>query len=238
VADAGVFITGTDTGVGKTFVACALVAAARARGQRVAVLKPIETGCRQNGPDLVPADAVALGRAAGSEQSVASLCLYRFAPPVAPSVAARRTSTKIDLDHIVAHARDLRTTTDFFLVEGAGGLLVPLDEHHTMADLVVRLALPIVVVARAALGTINHTLLTIEAARQRGLHILGVVLNRTDPRPGPDDPDNGAEITRFAGVPILGTLPHVPAVGPDTAPYAAADLAQRHLDLSAILGPE
>ena len=167
-ARAGVFVTGTDTGVGKTVVACALVRALRARGIGAGAMKPIETGVGPAGPT----DAIALRDAAGARDPLADVCPQAFALAAAPAVAGAVDLAAID----AAHAR-LLARHEFLVVEGAGGLLVPIDAQRTMADLVQRFALPLLIVARAALGTINHTRLTLEAARARGLRIAGVVIN-------------------------------------------------------------
>jgi dethiobiotin synthetase len=168
----GVFVTGTDTGVGKTVVACALVRGLRARGVAVAAMKPIETGVGAGGP----ADAIALRCAAGERDPLDDVCPVRFALPAAPLAAGRAEGRGVDLAAIdAAHAR-LRARCAFLVVEGAGGLLVPATEQLSMADLAQRFALPLWIVARAALGTINHTRLTLEAARGRGLRVAGVVI--------------------------------------------------------------
>jgi dethiobiotin synthetase len=191
------FVTGTDTGVGKTTISVGILSALRTRGKRVAALKPVETGC-----DPDPCDALALQAATGQP---APPVLYRFALPVAPAVAARRAGVRIELETIrQAMPRDV----DLLLVEGAGGLLVPYTDDLLAADLARVLELPLLIVARASLGTINHTLLTIFEARRRGLTIAGVILNRVVAARGADEDDNASEIERLASVPILGTVPH------------------------------
>src|SRR5262249_12002381 len=155
-------ITGTDTGVGKTSVTCALATVLRARGKRVVCAKPIESG----GGD----DAHRIAWAAGHPP----ICLYPFAAPVAPRAAAEATGGPLDLPAI---ARALAEHPhDTMRVEGAGGLLCPLGGTRTIADLAAELALPLLVVARAGLGTINHTLLTVSEARRRGLALAGVII--------------------------------------------------------------
>ena len=175
-----IFVTGTDTAAGKTHVTRALAAAARAAGLRVRVCKPIETGC-ERGPDgeLVPADALALAAAAGDDAPVTRLCPWRFALPAAPEVAAAAEGVTIALEPIADALTRAAKDADLLLVEGAGGLLVPIREGLDMAGLAARFDLPVIVVARAALGTINHTLLTLEAARARELRVLGVVVSHT-----------------------------------------------------------
>ena len=172
-ARAGVFVTGTDTGVGKTVVACALVRALRARGIDAGAMKPIETGVGPGGP----ADAIALRAAAGERDPLADVCPQRFALAAAPEVAARADGRAVDLAAIDAAWLRLCARREFLVVEGAGGLLVPIAAQFSMADFAARLALPVLVVARAALGTINHTRLTLAAARARGLRVAGVVIS-------------------------------------------------------------
>lgn len=213
VGGSAYFVTGTDTGVGKTTVGRALLAAATARGLRTRCFKPAESGCARV-PDgtLVPRDAESLWEATDRSQLPESACLYRFEEPVAPGVAAARLGTSIDLGAIArALAAIQAAAPDFLLVEGAGGLLVPLGTGKNIADLAVLLGLPLLIVARPTLGTINHTLLTIEAARSRGLSVEGVIFSCGSADVEVDAIDsNAAEIREGSGVPVLGTLPHQP----------------------------
>jgi dethiobiotin synthetase len=173
-----IFVTGTDTGAGKTAVACAIARAARAAGLRVRVLKPIETGCARGASgELVPADALSLAEAAGDDSPVTRLCPFRFALPAAPEVAAAAEGVTIELGPIADAFALAAKDADLLLVEGAGGLLVPIRPDLDMAGLAARFGLPLVVAARAALGPINHTLLTLEAARARNLRVLGVAVS-------------------------------------------------------------
>jgi dethiobiotin synthetase len=201
----GYFVTGTDTGVGKTRVTCALAAELRARGRRVIAAKPIESG---GGGD---ADSIA--RAAGHPP----ICLYRFGPPIAPGVAAEAEGVAIDFDAIFRalaeytlgpHAQRGAGRDVTMLVEGAGGLLCPLGGLQTMADLAARLGLPLLIVARSGLGTINHTLLTLTEARRRGLEVAGIILSEVSSERTPDEPANPAWIERLGDVRILGRLRH------------------------------
>jgi dethiobiotin synthetase len=211
------FVTGTDTAVGKTTVGRALLAAATARGLRTRCCKPVESGCaRAADGSLIPHDAEALWAATDRIQSRESVCLYRFEDPVAPGVAAERAGQAIDLAAIARHVGSLgESAPDFLLVEGAGGLLVPLGAGQTIADLALLLSFPLLIVARPGLGTINHTLLTIEAARARGLTVGGVIFSAAD---GASDPagmaSNAAEIHKASGVLVLGELPYLPGASP------------------------
>jgi dethiobiotin synthetase len=171
----GVFVTGTDTGVGKTLVACAILRGLRARGMDVGAMKPVETGVGRPGP----LDALALREASGADDDLADVCPERFALPAAPSVAAAREGRVIDLTRIEACFDAITSRHECVVVEGAGGLLVPLTQAADMADLAARLGLPVVLVARGALGTINHTRLSLEALATRGIALAGVVLSHT-----------------------------------------------------------
>jgi dethiobiotin synthetase len=217
-----VFVTGTDTGVGKTTVACALAAALTADGVRVAPFKPAETGCAETPDGLFADDATRLRTASARDDlSLDDICPYRFSPPVAPAVAG-----DVALDVLLAAHDALCRRADIVLAEGAGGLLVPYRHDLLAADLVTALGAALLVVARASLGTINHTLLTVREAQRRGIPILGIVLNEVAP-PGPDAPSNPGQIARHAGVPILGTFPRM---APDTRPTLPSALyaALRH----------
>jgi dethiobiotin synthetase len=205
----GLFVTGTDTGVGKTEVACALLRAARARGVDAVGMKPAQSGVEPG----VLSDAERLREACDRVEPLEAVCPYSFAAPLAPAVAARLEGRPVSMDAIVAGARALAARHAAVLVEGAGGLLVPISDGATQADLAVALGLPVLVVARAGLGTVNHTALTCEALARRGLAIAGVVLNRTGPDDDASVPHNAAEIERLSGARVLATLPHVPDIG-------------------------
>lgn len=201
----GLFVTATDTGVGKTEVACAVVSGARAAGLDVGAMKPAQSGLTAG----EASDAERLREAAGGSDPLELVCPYQFAPPLAPGVAARLSGVEISLERLVEVARALAARHAALLVEGAGGLLVPLTPGATYADLAVALGLPVLVVARAGLGTVNHTALTLEALLERRLEVAGVVLNRTGPDDDPSVPYNAAEIERLTGARVLATLPYV-----------------------------
>lgn len=175
----GVFVTGTDTGVGKTMVAVALLQAFARRGLRAAGMKPVAAGVPPE--DACNADVEALALADGLALELRDRNPYAFGPAIAPHLAAQETGQRIDLDVIVAAWRRLRNQADFVVVEGAGGALVPLDERHDMLDLAARLELPVLLVVGLRLGCINHALLSVEAIRARGLTLAGWVANEVDP---------------------------------------------------------
>ena len=203
----GLFITGTDTEVGKTVVTSALAWAFRSRGVDVGVMKPVTTGCRRKDGRLESEDVNRLLKASGATDPLEMVSPFRFEPPVAPWAAQGLNGIPISLDRIEQAFRILASRHEIVLVEGIGGLLVPLDAKTTVADLARRLGLPVLIVARASLGTINHTLLTLEAARGTGLEIFGVVLNRRSRRSTLAERTNPEVIHRKGKVSILGIIP-------------------------------
>ncbi len=213
----GLFITGTDTGVGKTEVAAALARVLSRRGLRVAVMKPVATGCVRRNGRLISEDAEKLRRACGTTEPAELICPFRFEPPVAPAVArglSPQGTVPVSLDRIERIFRELSARHDVVLVEGIGGLMVPLDGRHTVSDLARRLGLPVLVVGRAGLGTLNHTLLTVETARSAGLKVAGVVLNGQSQRPSLAEKTNPG-ILRKWGVPVLGVIPWMARPSPE-----------------------
>lgn len=204
----GLFVTGTDTGCGKTTVACALARAARAKGMRVRVLKPVETGCLEADGERIPADAMALAEAAGDPRPVPELCPYRLALAAAPEIAARREGVSIDPDVLQRALATAAAEADVVLVEGAGGLRVPIAPGFEMAELALLLGLPLLVVARAALGTINHTLLTLEAASARRLTVAGVVFSHVEPELRAADRANLDLLRESSALPLHAELAH------------------------------
>jgi dethiobiotin synthetase len=204
----GLFVTGTDTGAGKTVVAGAVVAALRAQGERVAAFKPIVTGLDEPAEPGWPRDHELLAAAAGA--SAEAVAAHGFGPPVSPHLAAELAGVELDLDALVLAAGAVAAEADatVLVVEGVGGLLVPLTRDRSVRDLAVALGFPLLVAARPGLGTINHTLLTLEAARAAGLAVAAVVLT-----PWPDEPtvmeeSNRATIARLGAVRVA-TLPRL-----------------------------
>jgi len=205
---AGLFITGTDTGVGKTFVACGLAAVLREAGYRVGVMKPAETGCVEKDGKLFPEDAVKLKQASACDLPLEKICPYRFREPLAPSVAAERESARIDIDRLIETYNEIKSAHDITLVEGAGGLLVPLLPSYTYADFAHVLKLQTLVVAANRLGSINHLLLTLEHASCKGLRVLAYVLNEVQGEPSPAADTNRETLSNLTSVPCLGEIPY------------------------------
>jgi dethiobiotin synthetase len=204
----GLFITGTDTGVGKTIVTGALAAVLHQKGVSVGVMKPVATGCVRRREGLVSEDAEFLAQAADVLEPLADITPVRFAEPVAPTVAAVRARQDVDMDAIWSTWRRLAAAHDVMLVEGIGGILCPITPEMFVAEMAREFGLPLVIVARPALGTINHTILTVEAARSRGLSVAGIVINGANPdTESVAEMTAPAEITRATGVPVVGVLP-------------------------------
>ncbi len=199
----GIFITGTDTGVGKTAVTAALGLAARSQGRSVVALKPAQTGADGS---IVP-DATFVQQVLGTNEPLDRICPYLLPDPLAPAVAAARAGVRLDPALVQSRYDDLTSRYDLVLVEGAGGVMVPFSDGVTMIDLARRLGLPVIVVARPGLGTLNHTLLTLEAIERRGLSTLGIIISAFPDDPGLDELTNPGVLTRISPVPILGVLP-------------------------------
>jgi dethiobiotin synthetase len=178
----GAFITATGTGVGKTWVASALTTACVQRGKKVAAIKPIETGV-----DPEPLDAIELARACNDESLAHAEGLYRAKEPLAPYSVEKHGGPPIgSLRALAKRVRELAQDSDYSIVEGAGGVLVPLDRDHTIADLAAQLDLPTVVVARNELGVLSYTLTAVEALRKRNVSVRAIVLNHVDRSPRDD----------------------------------------------------
>lgn len=229
----GLFVTGTDTGVGKTMVAAGLAAWCRAEGIDVGVMKPIATGGRvmlvEGRRRWISADAMILSRAAGVDDPWPLINPVCYREPLAPYAAARRSHRPVNWAGVMRAFGRLGERHRFLIVEGIGGLAVPLSRRRTVTDLIRRCSLPALVVSRLRLGTLNHTLLTVEHAQRHGLRLLGVMMNAAE-RP-PQDPDarlaertNPSVLRDGLSVPLLGALTHRNAFGAGAA--TPADLAR------------
>jgi dethiobiotin synthetase len=206
----GLFITGTDTGVGKTLVGAGLLALFKDRGFDVGVMKPVESGCRLENGRLIPEDATLLKEAAESQDDLDIINPYALKAPLAPALAAEREGIEIRLEKIVKAYEILISRHDIVIVEGAGGFLAPLFEDYFMADLAKEWGLPLLVVTEAKLGAINHTLLTLANARGREMSVLGIVMNHTTTPESLAESLNASALRRWAEAPFLGAIPFLP----------------------------
>jgi dethiobiotin synthetase len=213
VAADGVFVTATGTEIGKTVVAAAIARTFAADGRRVAVFKPAVTGLGEG----VETDHALLRRASGSGQSDAEIAPYRYGPPASPHLAAALAGEEIDPERLRQTARTAAEAADVLVCEGVGGLLVPLSPDYLVRDLAADLGYPLVVVASPGLGTINHTLLTLEAARAAGLRVALVVLNPWPAEPSAVERDNRETIASLGAVEVR-TLARLDLARPESWP--------------------
>jgi dethiobiotin synthase len=222
-----IFITGTDTEVGKTIISRAVVRAFVNRGLTVRAVKPVESGAPTVNGQFLPTDALALKRACKREGEVKDIYAYAFPDPVSPHLAARRVGKEIEIEPILALIDAEEQGADVIVAEGAGGLLAPLSDDFLYADLVAKTGLELVIVSPNVLGTINHTLLTIEAARSRDISIAGVILNGT----AQGDFGNAEAISKYGNVEIIGAFPTTDTEDDDHL----ANLAEQHIELDKLL---
>lgn len=211
------FVTGTDTGVGKTLVSCALLQALARRHPRVVGMKPVAAGLVQTPDGWDSEDAISLRAASTVRVPPALDNPVRLPDPLSPHLAAERAGNRIDIHHLVACQRELAQHADAMVVEGAGGFLVPLSPEHTGADLAQALGLPVLLVVGLRLGCLNHALLSAEAIRARGLPLAGWVANRIDPGMAAAD-DNIAFLRQRLGAPLLADIAHSAAPDFRTVP--------------------
>ena len=228
----GLFVTGTDTGVGKTVIAGAIARSLNFAGERTEVFKPAASGCRRDRGTLISEDAEFLAACADSARMLDEIAPLRYAAALAPNVAAERTGQEVDIEAVFESYRRLEGRCDAVVVEGVGGLMCPISDDLWVVHLAMMMALPVVIVARPDLGTINHTLLTIHAARSAGLQVAGVVVNRCPTDSHQSDtqsPDNAiAMLTNPAQIAQKGKT-QILALVPDDFETSVHD---------AVLGPE
>jgi len=216
----GVFVTGTDTEAGKTVLAAAICAAAVAKGMKVAAFKPVVTGINEPEGPSWPRDHDLLATVANAGQTPDEIAPHTYEPAVSPHLAQELAGHDLDPDDLVAKAREQAERADVLVVEGVGGLLVPLAREYLVRDFAGELSLPVVIAARPGLGTINHSLLTVEAARAVALRVQAVVLSPWPDEPSAMERSNMETIERFAEVPVLG----LPRTSPETLAEAGAVL--------------
>lgn len=204
----GIFITGTDTEVGKTVVSAGLILALKQRGHNVGYMKPVASGCPVLDGEVVAEDVRFVREVTGIDDDIDLMCPYRLKAAAAPSIASRLEDVHVDLSYIADQYFQLSLMHEIVVVEGVGGLMVPLNNSELVTDLILQLQLSTVIVSRPTLGTINHTLLTSNLAKMMGIHVTGVVINGFGKEaiglPERTSPD---EIEHFGNVPVLGILP-------------------------------
>jgi dethiobiotin synthetase len=223
----GIFVTGTDTAVGKTVVACGLARGFRAHGARVAVMKPVASGATHTPAGLRNADALALIEAAQATTPYALVNPYCFEPPISPHIAAKEAMIEVDIATIRRNFEALAADADWVVIEGAGGWFAPISERQTMADLVWALAVPALMVVGVRLGCLNHAQLTRLAIEARGVSFAGWIASGVDPAMA-RTAENLASLERLLGEPALAVAPCEPEVAASlTLEAAAARLAQR-----------
>ena len=237
----GLFVTGTDTGVGKTVIAGAIAHCLRSGGRCVEVFKPAASWCRRGGGgQLISADAEFLATCADSSRTLAEIVPVRYAAPLSPNVAAARAGEPVDVQAIFDGYSALVAGGRCVIVEGVGGLLCPISDELWVVHLAKMMALPVVIVARPGLGTINHTLLTVAAARSAGLAVAGVVINRYLVEAGKPDiatETNPAQIASLGGAKILAIVGEDPATSVDgDALGAGVKFAIDQVDWPALMG--
>ena len=209
----GYFITGTDTSVGKTVVTACLLALNRKRGLDTGIMKPIETGVDQECSSEENSDAKFLLTVSENKDSIEEVSPICLKPTASPLQATRITGQTVDISLILENFRRLQTKHDRMLVEGIGGLLVPLTANYSVSDLIKDMNLPLIIVSRFSLGTINHTLLTVKAAQETGVQIAGIILNHSEDRPlSKIELGQNSLIQELSNVPILGECPFLGSV--------------------------
>ena len=204
----GLFITATDTDMGKTTIALALMQYLKRSGYSVAAFKPVAAGCNNTASDLRNQDAIQLQASSSIKVDYALLNPYAYEPPIAPHIAAEKTQQPIKIDTIKQCYEKIRRLADWTIVEGAGGWLVPINKQQTMADVTLALDIPVVVVVGMKLGCINHTLLTFDSIKQHGCQIAGWIANTVDPDMDNFD-DNLAFLKHKLPAPLLATIPYL-----------------------------
>lgn len=205
----GLFVTGTDTGVGKTVVAAGVIGLARERGLRVRAMKPIETGCSVRSGLLHPEDGALLHEASNQDLTLDECVPFRFSLPASPYRSAAMEGKRLKAPDLTEHVLSVAEGADLTVVEGAGGLMVPIEEDFMMIDLVERLGFPVLLVARSSLGTVNHTLLSLEALERRGIRPKGVVLSSVASGAGPEEAFTPGDLAGFVGDVPVTVLPHL-----------------------------
>lgn len=236
----GIFVTGTDTGVGKTWVSAGLAGALGRRGYRLGVWKPVQSGVELGDPD---ADSAVLKHWGGVDMDESSIANYTFPQPVSPALAAELARTRVSVQELLEAHPKRHYDYPLWIMEGAGGIAVPLNREEIIAEAAVQLGYPVIVVARPGLGTVNHTVLTVAYARQLGLDVIGVVVNgyraedetanpHTSAAPDVSVSTNPEWIEHMSGVRVIGRLPYM---GHCPSRDEWIDIIERYIDLDYII---
>lgn len=224
----GIFITGTDTGVGKTIVSAVIIRALINKGIKVGAMKPMESGCAksENGKTLIPSDGLFLKEMSQMDEPVNIVTPLCFELPLAPMIASSLEGIPVDLDLITNSYEAASGRYDFMVVDGVGGLLVPIKNGYFVTDLIKRLNLPVIVVARPSLGTINHTLLTVNHALREGIAVKGVIINFHKPAENTiAERTNPDALRKLCPVPVLGVLPYLKDINIANIDMIASDFS-------------
>lgn len=212
----GYFISGTDTGVGKTVVTACMLALYRKHGVDTGIMKPIETGVDPECSSEANSDAKFLLEVSGNQDLLEEVCPIRLKPAASPLQAARKSNQLLNIDSIIENYQNLQKKHDLMLVEGIGGLMVPIKPNYLVSDLIKELKLPLIIVCRATLGTINHTLLTLKAARENDIKVAGIILNHLKSGPLNEiELEQASLIQELSGIPLLGECPFINPVSAD-----------------------
>lgn len=207
------------------------------KGMDVGVMKPFEAGLILRGKDLLPWDAICLKEASGSQDDMALINPYAFEAPLSPLAASEEEHVHIDLEMLDRMYQSLSKKHEILLVEGAGGILVPICRDFFFVDLIKRWNVPVIVVSRLGIGTINHTLLTCRYLKQGGIRVAGVILNDLDGKPDPSKQSNPKILARYMDVPLLGVFPYEEALAKGERPREVlASIVSDHIDMTPILG--
>ncbi|NJD54875.1 MAG: dethiobiotin synthase [Nitrospirae bacterium] len=212
----GFFITATDTGVGKTIIAGALIKVIQSFGIKTCAMKPVESGCGKEGDILIPYDGTFLRQAAHMEEPMRLITPYCFENPLSPYAAAEIEGRTINIDEIKKAYYTLYRSYESIIVEGIGGLMVPLKKDYYVVDLAKEFALPLLIVAKPGLGTINHTMLTVNYALEAGLEVAGLIINYSRPSENSlAEKNNPKVLEEICPVPVIGTFPYLKGMGED-----------------------
>ena len=206
----GIFITGTDTNIGKTVIAAGLAGALKNKGYSVGVMKAVQSGAGIRNGKLYSPDAELMMQVIETKDEIELTCPYLLKEAMAPGVAAEIEGLEIDFDIIKSAYKELEKRHDIVIVEGAGGIAVPIKKRFLISDLIKYMDIPVIIVARAGLGTINHSFLTIEYAKRSGIKIIGIIIN--DYRGGAVEEKSPGAISELTRIPVIGIIPHDPSI--------------------------